>query len=58
MEDIRSIIANNLVILRRKKEMTQTELAEMLNNSDKAVSKWERGESVPDISVLVLPVLL
>jgi transcriptional regulator with XRE-family HTH domain len=52
MEDIRSIIANNLVILRRKKEMTQTELAEMLNYSDKAVSKWERGESVPDIAVL------
>ena len=52
MEDIRSIIANNLVILRRKREMTQTELAEMLNYSDKAVSKWERGESVPDIAVL------
>ena len=52
MEDIRTIIANNLVILRRKKEMTQTELAEMLNYSDKAVSKWERGESVPDIAVL------
>ena len=32
--------------------MTQTELAEMLNYSDKAVSKWERAESVPDISVL------
>ena len=52
MEEIRSIIANNLVSLRRKREMTQTELAEMLNYSDKAVSKWERGESVPDISVL------
>lgn len=32
--------------------MTQIELAEKLNYSDKAVSKWERGESVPDISVL------
>ena len=32
--------------------MTQIELAEILNYSDKAVSKWERGESVPDISVL------
>lgn len=33
--------------------MTQAELGERLNYSDKAVSKWERGESVPDISVLV-----
>ena len=32
--------------------MTQAELAERLRYSDKAVSKWERGESVPDIAVL------
>lgn len=32
--------------------MTQAELAERLNYSDKAVSKWERGESVPDVHVL------
>lgn len=32
--------------------MTQIELADKLNYSDKAVSKWERGESVPDIGVL------
>lgn len=32
--------------------MTQIELAEQLNYSDKAISKWERGESVPDVSVL------
>lgn len=32
--------------------MTQSELAEKLNYSDKAVSKWERGESLPDILVL------
>lgn len=32
--------------------MTQIELAEKLNYSDKAISKWERGESVPDIAVL------
>ena len=52
MEDIKSIIAGNIVQLRRKSGMTQIELAEKLNYSDKAVSKWERGESVPDISVL------
>ena len=32
--------------------MTQLELASKLNYSDKAVSKWERGESLPDIAVL------
>ena len=34
------------------KKLTQLELAEMLNYSDKAVSKWERGESVPDVITL------
>lgn len=33
--------------------MTQMELGEKLNYSDKTVSKWERGESTPDVSVLV-----
>ena len=32
--------------------MTQSELAEKLNYSDKAVSKWERGESIPDVITL------
>ena len=52
MEDIKAIIANNIATLRRESGMTQTALAEQLNYSDKAISKWERGESVPDISVL------
>ena len=52
MEDIKSVIAENIVLLRKGNEMTQIELAERLNYSDKAISKWERGESVPDISVL------
>ena len=52
MEDLRLIIAKNISTLRRAAEMTQFELAERLNYSDKAVSKWERGESVPDVAVL------
>ena len=52
MEDLKAIIADNIVRLRRESGMTQTALAEKLNYSDKAISKWERGESVPDISVL------
>ena len=42
-----------LAQLRREKGMTQKELAATLYVSDKAVSKWERGQSVPDISLLV-----
>jgi transcriptional regulator with XRE-family HTH domain len=52
LEDIKSIIAENIVRLRHRSGMTQIGLAEKLNYSDKAVSKWERGESIPDISVL------
>lgn len=53
MNNIKSIVAKNIAELRQKKGMTQLELAEKLNYSDKAVSKWERAESMPDISVLV-----
>ncbi len=52
MEEIKQAIAKNLCELRKMKNMTQADLAEKLNYSDKAVSKWERAESVPDISVL------
>ncbi len=52
MEDIKTIIAKNIADLRTAKGLTQIELAEKLNYSDKAVSKWERGESLPDIAVL------
>lgn len=38
--------------LRQKQHMTQLELAEKINVSDKAVSKWERGCGAPDISLL------
>ncbi len=52
MKDLKSIIAENIVRLRKEKELTQAQLAEKLNYSDKAVSKWERGESLPDVAVL------
>ena len=52
MADMRLIIAKNLIDLRKSQGMTQLELAERLNYSDKAVSKWERGESLPDITVI------
>ena len=53
MEDVKSTVAKNITELRILNNMTQMELAEKLNYSNKTVSKWERGESSPDISVLV-----
>ena len=52
MKDIRQNIGKNIVRLRNAAHMTQTEFAEQLNYTDKAVSKWERGESLPDVLVL------
>lgn len=52
MAEIKQIIAKNISELRADGKMTQLELAEKLNYSDKAVSKWERGESVPDVITL------
>lgn len=52
-EDLKEVIAANLVHLRQEAGLTQLQLAELLNYSDKAVSKWERGESIPDLRVLI-----
>ncbi len=53
MEDLKDTVAKNLVELRTKAGFTQLELAEKINYTDKAVSKWERGEAMPDLRVLV-----
>ncbi len=53
MDDLKEIIAANLTRLRQQAGLTQLQLAEMLNYSDKAVSKWERGESIPDLRILI-----
>lgn len=52
MDKLKQVIAKNIISLRQSAGMTQLELAEKINYSDKAVSKWERGESLPDIAVL------
>ena len=46
------LLAKNLVYYRKQSGLTQLELAEKFNYSDKSVSKWERGEGFPDIFVL------
>ena len=52
MADLKNILAENLYELRCAKGLTQLTFAEKLNYSDKAISKWERAESVPDIFTL------
>jgi len=52
-KNIKFIIGNNIMKLRQVSKMTQLNLAQELNYSDKTVSKWERGEALPDITVLM-----
>lgn len=52
MANIREIIGENLAQLRKEAKLTQLELAEKFNYSDKAVSKWEKGDTIPDIETL------
>lgn len=51
-EKLKKTIAENLVYYRKINNITQAKLAELLSYSDKAVSKWERGDGVPDIYIL------
>ena len=52
-EELKSRVGASIARLRREKGMTQAELAERINYSDKAVSKWERSESLPDVLTLI-----
>lgn len=52
MKNIREIIGENLAELRKEAKLTQLELAEKFNYSDKSISKWEKGETLPDIVTL------
>lgn len=51
-EKLKKQIGSNIASYRKRMQLTQAGLAEKLNYSDKAVSKWERGESVPDVLTL------
>lgn len=51
-EKLKKQIGANIAAYRKQLRLTQAGLAEKLNYSDKAVSKWERGESVPDVLIL------
>lgn len=51
-EKLKTQIGANIAAYRKRSGLTQVGLAEKLNYSDKAISKWERGESVPDVLTL------
>lgn len=50
--ETKDIIIKNLITLRKEKGWTQAELSKKVNFSDKAISRWEKGEVVPDIETL------
>ena len=52
-EKLKGMLGKNIAVYRKQQGLTQAGLAEKLNYSDKAVSKWERGESMPDVITLV-----
>ena len=52
LSELKLISASNIIKLRTGAGLTQAELGEKLNYSDKTISKWERGEAIPDAYVL------
>lgn len=52
LSELKLISASNIIRLRTQAGFTQAELGEKLNYSDKTISKWERGEAIPDAYVL------
>ena len=52
MIDITPVVGRNLAMLRKHRGLTQGQLAERFSYSDKAISKWERGEALPDLNTL------
>lgn len=52
MDNLKKIIGKNLAELRKERKITQLEVAEMFGYTDKAVSKWEKGDTLPDVETL------
>ena len=51
-QTLRRTVAKNIAAYRKSHKDTQLDLARKLNYSDKSVSKWERGEGLPDVYIL------
>ena len=52
IKEFKMVVAQNIYYLRTINHLTQYELGQKLNYSDKAISKWERGDGLPDAYVL------
>lgn len=52
MKNIKEIVGENLQLLRKERKLTQLEVAEIFGYSDKAISKWENGDTLPDLETL------
>ncbi len=52
MKDLAPVVGHNLASLRKARGLTQGELAEKFNYTDKSISKWEHGEAIPDLGTL------
>ena len=52
MENVKAIVSQNLIRLRKEKNLTQAELAKLINYSDKAISRWETGDVLPDLETI------
>lgn len=53
MKTLNDIISENLIIQRKNNLLTQSEVAFLLNYSDKSVSKWEQGHAIPTLEILM-----
>ena len=52
MENLKDVIRENLINLRKEHKLTQIDLAKKINYSDKAISRWENGDVLPDVEIL------
>ena len=52
MESLKEIVSKNIINLRKANNLTQLELAKKINYSDKAISRWEKGEVLPDVEII------
>lgn len=53
MENLNQILANNLILLRKQHNYTQSDVANLIQYSDKTISKWETGEIIPSVENLI-----
>lgn len=53
MDELASIVSENLTSLRKEKHLTQQELAALIGYSDKSISKWELGKAIPSVDILL-----